>query len=92
VNNRTVRLTGFIVHDGGTVYVARLVITCCAADAMPVKVKLYGKDFGGLKDDQWLDVTGRLQPKTATESNGYTPSFTVSDLVPITAPADPYEY
>jgi uncharacterized repeat protein (TIGR03943 family) len=92
VNNRTVKLTGFIVHDGATVYVARLVITCCAADAMPVKVKLYGKDFGGLKDDQWLDVTGRLQPKTATESNGYTPSFTVSDLVPITAPADPYEY
>jgi uncharacterized repeat protein (TIGR03943 family) len=102
VNNRTVKLTGFVVHDGGTVYLARLVINCCAADAMPVKVKLDGSTIPGnaiqgdvmrgLKDDQWLAVTGRLQPKTATKSNGYTPSFTVSGLAPVPAPADPYEY
>ncbi|HEY0808425.1 MAG TPA: TIGR03943 family protein, partial [Pseudonocardiaceae bacterium] len=40
---RTVALTGFVVHANGTDYVARLVITCCAADATPMKVALTGR-------------------------------------------------
>jgi uncharacterized membrane protein YcgQ (UPF0703/DUF1980 family) len=59
---------------------------------MPVKVKLDSNDLAGLKDDQWFDITGRVQPKTATESNGYVPTFTVSAIRPVPVPADPYEY
>ena len=43
-DNRTARLLGFVVQEGEDTYVARLAITCCAADAFPVKIKLLGKE------------------------------------------------
>lgn len=90
--SRTVALTGFVVHDNGSDYVARLVITCCAADATPMKVALTGTAAAGLPDDQWVRVTGRLRPGSATTANGYTPTFVVSMLTTVNAPADPYEH
>ena len=89
---RTVALTGFVVHDNGTDYVARLVITCCAADATPMKVALTGRQAGQLSNDQWIQVTGMLRPSSATEANGYTPTMIVSALTTVDAPANPYEY
>ena len=89
---RTVALTGFVVHDNGTDYVARLVITCCAADATPMKVALTGRQADELPDDQWIQVTGVLRPGSATEANGYTPTMIVSALTTVDEPADPYEY
>jgi uncharacterized repeat protein (TIGR03943 family) len=89
---RTVALTGFVVHDNGTDYVARLVITCCAADATPMKVALTGRQADQLPNDQWIKATGMLRPHSATEANGYTPTMTVSALTTVDAPADPYEY
>jgi uncharacterized repeat protein (TIGR03943 family) len=88
----TVALTGFVVHANGSDYVARLVITCCAADATPMKVALTGGQAAPLLNDQWIRVTGRLRAGSATESNGYTPTLTVSGLTLVSAPADPYEY
>lgn len=92
LDGRTVTLTGFVVHDNGTDYVARLVITCCAADATPMKVALTGRQADQLPDDQWIQATGVLRPGSATEANGYTPTMTVSTLTTVDAPADPYEY
>ena len=89
---RTVALTGFIVHANGTDYVARLVITCCAADATPMKVALTGRQAGELPDNQWVRVAGVLRPGSATEANGYTPTFAVSSLTTVDAPEDPYEH
>ena len=40
LRSRTVRLTGFVARQGGTTYLARLVITCCAADALDSSVLL----------------------------------------------------
>jgi len=87
-----VRLTGFAVRDNGSMYLARLVITCCAADATPMKVKRSGATADGLRDDQWAAVTGTLRPGSATQANGYTPTLVVSGVTAIPAPADPYEY
>lgn len=92
LRGRTVRLTGFLVHEPGALYLARLVITCCAADATPMKVELAGGQAGGLPDDQWVAVDGVLRPGSATQANGYTPTLTVVSVTTITAPADPYEY
>lgn len=89
---RTVRLTGFVVRDRGALYVARLVITCCAADATPMKVALVGGQLDGLVDDQWIAVDGRLRPGSATPADEYTPTLLVSAVRVIAAPPDPYEY
>jgi uncharacterized membrane protein YcgQ (UPF0703/DUF1980 family) len=72
--------------------VARLVITCCAADATPMKAVLTGGQAARLPNDQWIRVTGRLRAGSAVEANGYTPTLTVSSLTTVSAPADLYEY
>jgi uncharacterized repeat protein (TIGR03943 family) len=90
LDGRTLELTGFVVHDAAGVYVARLVITCCAADAMPVKARLVGAD--GLADDQWITVTGKVRPNSAVQADNYVPVFDVESVKTIAVPGDPYEY
>jgi len=90
LNGRTLELTGFVVHDAAGVYVARLVITCCAADAMPVKARLVGAE--GLADDQWITVTGQVRPDSAVQADNYVPVFDTTSVKKIGTPSDPYEY
>ena len=92
LTGRTVALTGFIVQENGSTYVARLVITCCAADATPMKVKLAGGQAAALSNDQWIVADGILVPGSATAANEYTPTLDVQAITQTTQPADPYEY
>jgi uncharacterized repeat protein (TIGR03943 family) len=92
VDNRTVRLTGFIVQDGQDTYVARLAIACCAADGFPVKVKLVGKELSNMSNDSWVEVDVTLEPGSATRANEYVPSATVQALRRIPQPEDTYEH
>ena len=92
LNSRVVELTGFVVHDRGVVYLARLVITCCAADATPMKVELSGGRTAPLSNDQWVHADGVLVPGSATQANEYVPTLTVTAVSEIAQPADPYEY
>lgn len=92
LNGRTVALSGFVVHSGGDTLLARMVISCCAADAYPVTVRLRGDSSARFASDAWVAVTGQAVPDTATSANSYTPDLTVSDIHPLTAPTDPYEY
>ncbi|GLZ39598.1 TIGR03943 family protein [Actinokineospora sp. NBRC 105648] len=91
LDNRDVRLTGFIVVDGPDTFLARLTIACCAADAFPVKVKLTGPMAAGLTNDTWLDITGRVVPGSASKESDYIPTLTVAGLAEITQPENPYE-
>ena len=90
LNGRNLELTGFVVHDAAGVYVARLVITCCAADAMPVKARMVGTE--GLADDEWVTVTGKVRPDSAVQADNYVPVFDVATMKKIGTPSDPYEY
>ena len=90
LDGRTLEVTGFVVHDAAGVYVARLVITCCAADAMPVKARLVGAE--GLADDQWITVTGQVRPGSAVQADNYVPVFDTTTVKRIGTPGDPYEY
>jgi uncharacterized repeat protein (TIGR03943 family) len=92
LNNRPIKLTGFVVHDGAASYVARLVIACCAADAFPVKVKLDSPDVTALRDDTWVEVTVTVEPGTATRANDFVPSAIVGNVREISQPEDPYEH
>ncbi|MFI5588342.1 TIGR03943 family putative permease subunit [Amycolatopsis sp. NPDC051758] len=92
LNGRTVSLTGFVVHTDGGTLLARLVISCCAADAFPVTVRLRGGEADHLASDAWIQVTGQVVPGTATRANSYTPDLTPASLASVPAPKDPYEY
>ncbi|WP_410611949.1 TIGR03943 family putative permease subunit [Amycolatopsis sp. lyj-109] len=92
LNGRTVSLTGFVVHTEGSTLLARLVISCCAADAFPVTVRIRGGEADHLASDAWIQVTGQVVPGTATKDNSYTPDFTPASLTSVPAPKDPYEY
>jgi uncharacterized repeat protein (TIGR03943 family) len=92
LNGRTLALTGFVVHQNGELYVARLVITCCAADAMPVKAQLTGPGLDSLADDQWITVTGKVKPDSAMRADNYVPIFETTSVHKVGTPEDPYEY
>ena len=92
LNGRTVSLTGFVVHTDGSTLLARLVISCCAADAFPVTVRLRGGQADHLASDAWIQVTGQVVPGTATKDNSYTPDFAPASLTSVPTPKDPYEY
>lgn len=92
MNGRTVEISGFVVHTGGQTLLARLVISCCAADAAPVTVHLKGGGADRFPSDTWLRVAGQVVPGTATEANSYTPDLVPVTVERITPPKDPYEY
>ncbi|MDQ0376305.1 TIGR03943 family putative permease subunit [Amycolatopsis thermophila] len=92
LTGRTVRLTGFVVHDKDGVLLARMVIRCCAADASPMTVRLTDPEAARYPDDTWLEVTGQVVPGTAVPANGYTADVTVRSLRTVPAPQDAYEY
>lgn len=91
LENRTIRLTGFIVVQEDDVYLARLSIACCAADAFPVKVKLDGSGASGLTNDMWVEAVGQVQMGTATKETDFVPTFTVTGVSEIPEPENPYE-
>jgi uncharacterized repeat protein (TIGR03943 family) len=93
LDNRQIKLTGFIVHDAEATYVARLTIGCCAADAFPIKVRLDDNpDAAALPDDTWVQVTVTYKPGTATRENDFVPAATALSLTQIPQPEDPYEH
>jgi uncharacterized repeat protein (TIGR03943 family) len=94
IGTRRVQVTGFVVAGpDGRRYLARMILTCCAADARPVKVGLTGQVPGGLKPDTWLTVTGRYTPESDKDSvNGETiPYLDVQDAQQVSAPQEQYE-
>ncbi|MEU8650805.1 TIGR03943 family putative permease subunit [Streptomyces sp. NPDC048737] len=58
IEGRTVRMTGFVTPagEGGGWYLTRIMMSCCAADAQSVKVRVYG--VAAPEADAWVTVTG----------------------------------
>ncbi|MGH4024203.1 MAG: TIGR03943 family putative permease subunit [Pseudonocardiaceae bacterium] len=94
LHGRQVRLVGFVVHrPGGDVYLARLVIACCAADATPTKVRLIGRDIlADLPENGWFEIRGQLVPGSARADQRFVPTLTVASLRPVPPPREPYEF
>ncbi|MBO0869635.1 MAG: TIGR03943 family protein [Micromonosporaceae bacterium] len=90
---RHVVLSGFVLPGPhGAWYLTRMVITCCAADAQPIKVGLSGTVPAGLRSNDWIEVTGGYTSRTATdEVNAETiPFIEVNTSRPIAAPSEQY--
>jgi uncharacterized repeat protein (TIGR03943 family) len=95
LKERNVKLSGFIMAGDrpDEPFLARMVLSCCAADARPVKVGLAGKVPAGLQPDAWLEVTGRYTERSTkdTVNGGVIPYLEVSEARQITAPPEQYE-
>ncbi|OLE22858.1 MAG: TIGR03943 family protein [Actinobacteria bacterium 13_1_20CM_3_71_11] len=94
LTGRHVALSGFVLPgDGGGWYLTRMVISCCAADAQPVKVGLSGSVPAGLKANDWIAVTGTYLERTDKDPvNGQPiPYLTVATSTPIPAPVRQYD-
>jgi uncharacterized repeat protein (TIGR03943 family) len=63
IKGRTVRMTGFVTPAGGGDgwYLTRILLSCCAADAQSVKVRVYGVEAPAA--DTWVTVTGTWHPE-----------------------------
>jgi uncharacterized repeat protein (TIGR03943 family) len=94
LHGRQVRLVGFVVHGAqDSTYLGRLVMACCAADVTPVKVRLEGlSSLVTLPQDSWFEVRGQVVPGSARSNTHFTPTLTVSELHPVPAPTEPYEF
>ncbi|GGX73930.1 hypothetical protein GCM10010358_30380 [Streptomyces minutiscleroticus] len=87
---RTLRLTGFVTRsDGGTWHVARLLVSCCAADARALKVEVRGA--GAPAADTWVTVTGTWHPTGTPGTESAVPVLDATEAGATEEPTDPYE-
>jgi putative membrane protein len=94
LGDRHIEITGFVALDRrGAVYLTRMVLSCCAADALPVKIGLSGRMPPALPADSWVQVTGTYTGKRTKDpiNGGAIPFMKVSKVRPVPAPRDPYE-
>jgi len=89
LDNRLITVVGFIFKDAGITNLARVAITCCAADAQLVRIRLAGAhadDAAALPENTWLRVEGHVAVGAST------PTLNVSSLTRIDTPANTYAY
>jgi uncharacterized repeat protein (TIGR03943 family) len=94
LGHRPVKITGFItVGSRGTLFLTRMVLNCCAADALPIKVALTGQVPPTLRRDDWFEVTGTYTAKQIKDDvNGKAiPFIEVSRFRPVPTPDDEYQ-
>jgi uncharacterized repeat protein (TIGR03943 family) len=85
----------------GSFELFRLVMVCCAADAMPVAVRIEGKPQPkGFREMQWLKVTGRVHYRPRIREEGDEtdygdipePVIVADSIKKIEAPREKYLY
>jgi len=91
--DRKVQISGFLSPGPDGQFVTRMMLSCCAADARPLKVAMAGNRPAGLADDAWVEITGRYSPKTVKDPvNGQDiPYIEVLDWKAIDPPRNQYE-
>ncbi|MEH0827774.1 MULTISPECIES: TIGR03943 family putative permease subunit [unclassified Micromonospora] len=93
LDGRRVQLTGFITSGaGGEPILARMIMSCCAADGRPVKVGMTGDAPTGLADDTWIEVTGRYTDRLGRDpvNDEEIPFLNVESWRQVNPPANPY--
>lgn len=92
LTGRRVAITGFVTPAGPRhFYLTRMLITCCAADASPIEVRIDGAG-GGRPANSWVEVIGSYAGVDRAQPAGEDPIPIVraERVVPIAAPKNPY--
>ncbi|KIF01013.1 hypothetical protein PL81_37955 [Streptomyces sp. RSD-27] len=89
LRGRQIRLLGFVSAGPSpdTWYLNRLKLSCCAADARTLHVRVHGGKAPG--NDTWVEVTGVLRPGDVTADNP-VPTMEAEVLKPVAPPRNPY--
>jgi uncharacterized repeat protein (TIGR03943 family) len=94
LTGRNLRLTGFVTPgpDGQPV-LARMVMSCCAADGRPIKVALTGDVPEAVPADTWIQVVGGWTDRVAQDpvNKAEVPYLEVRSWQEIPAPKQQYE-
>jgi putative membrane protein len=93
LTGRHVTLTGFVTPRGhGQIYLTRLMITCCAADASPINIRIDGS-VGAQPANSWLQITGNYAGIDHSQPNGEdpVPILRAVTVRPMKPPTNPYE-
>lgn len=89
-----VTLVGFIAPAGqgfsGGYTVARMAISCCAADANPIRIHIAGKP--PFPTNSWVSVVATSVAGSAGVGNDYVPTANAISVKQIQQPSDPYEH
>lgn len=94
-DNTSITITGFVssgtLQNYGYDYfeLARYVISCCAADSIPMKILVEKTPANSYRDGTWLTVKGKLMQKIINGKAEYV--ITESTATAISQPEDPYE-
>ncbi|MFI6931176.1 TIGR03943 family putative permease subunit [Streptomyces sp. NPDC050287] len=90
IKGRTVQLTGFVTPagQGGAWDLTRIIFTCCAADARPVKVRAYGTTAPPA--NTWLAVTGTWHPSGTLGTKSAAAALDVRTVRRIPPPVNAY--
>ncbi|MFI6228967.1 TIGR03943 family putative permease subunit [Micromonospora echinospora] len=94
IGDRRVQLTGFVVTGpDGQPILARMILSCCAADGRPVKLGLTGDVPAGLADDSWVEVTGRYTDRIGRDpvNDAEVPYLEVESWRQVPTPKQQYE-
>ena len=94
LTGRTLRLTGFVTPGpDGEPMLARMVMSCCAADGRPIKVGLAGDGPAGAKADTWIQVVGTWTDRAERDpvNQAQVPYVQVGSWQEIPAPKQQYE-
>jgi uncharacterized repeat protein (TIGR03943 family) len=94
LTGRNLQLTGFITPGPDKQpMLARIILTCCAADARPIKIGLSGDIPAGVKADTWVTIVGTYIPKTSKDpvNHAAVPYLEVKTWQEVATPGEPYE-
>lgn len=95
LDGRTITMSGFTLHYPDGVYLARVVIVCCAADAQLARVRLAGPAAGtaaAFGEQTWVEVRGRVEPGSARAENDFIPTVSADAVTHIDEPKNTYAY
>lgn len=95
LDGRTISASGFTLRYPDGVYLARVVIVCCAADAQLARIRLSGPGAevaSGFGEETWIRVEGDVVPGSADASNDFIPTLTAASVTRIDKPANTYAY
>ncbi|GAB1541841.1 TIGR03943 family protein [Scytonema sp. NUACC21] len=89
------KVQGFVIHPPELgkeyLYVARFVLTCCAADAYPIGLPVKLKEpRDKYPPDTWLEIEGQMVTETIKNKRQLT--IAASSLRKISQPKNPYSY
>ncbi|GIJ25703.1 membrane protein [Micromonospora qiuiae] len=94
LGDRRVLLTGFIATGADNEPIlARMVLSCCAADGRPVKLGLTGDVPAGLPNDSWVEVIGRYSDRIGRDpvNEAEIPYLEVESWRQVPAPKNQYD-